>query len=112
MYAILEAGGKQHRVEPDMVLMVEKLAVEPGKTVEFDRVALIEQDGKVRIGSPWVKGAKVTCRVLSHLRGRKTEVSTRKPKSNIKRSLGHRQPYTRVRVEKIAVGRTRAKKES
>lgn len=112
MYAILETGGKQHRVEPDMVLMVEKLAVEPGKTVEFDRVALIEQDGKVRIGSPWVKGAKVTCRVLSHLRGRKTEVSTRKPKSNIRRRLGHRQPYTRVRVEKIAVGRTRTKKES
>jgi large subunit ribosomal protein L21 len=112
MYAILEAGGKQHRVEPDMVFTVEKLAVEPGKTVEFDRVALIERDGKVRIGSPWVKGARVTCRVLSHLRGRKTEVSTYKPKSNIKRRLGHRQPYTRVRVEKITVGRRRTTKES
>ncbi len=112
MYAILEAGGKQHRVEPDMELTVEKLAVEPGKTVEFDRVTFIERDGKARIGSPWVMGAKVTCRVLAHLRGRKTEVSTYKPKSSIKRRLGHRQPYTRVRVEKITVGRSRTKKES
>jgi len=112
MYAILEAGGKQHRVEPDMVLTVDKLAVEPGKAVEFDRVALVERDGKVRVGNPWVKGARVTCRVLSHLRGRKTDVSTYKPKGNIKRKVGHRQAYTQVRVEKITVGRSRTKKES
>jgi large subunit ribosomal protein L21 len=111
MYAILETGGNQHRVEPDMELMVEKLAVEPGETVAFDRVALIERDGKVRIGSPWLKGAKVTCRVLSHIRGRKVDASTRKPKSNIKRAMGHRQSYTRVRVEKITLGRSRATKE-
>ena len=112
MFAILEAGGMQHRVEPDLEFTVEKLVVEPGETVEFDHVALIERDGKVRIGTPWVKGAKVTCRVLSHLRGRKVLASTRKPKSGIQRGMGHRQPYTRVRVEKIAVGRSRTTKES
>jgi len=112
MYAILEAGGKQHRVEPDTVFVVEKLAAEPGKVIEFERVALIERNGKVRVGTPWVQRAKVTCRVISHFRGRKTQVSTYKPKSNIKRKLGHRQPYTRLRVEKITVGRSRTKKES
>ncbi len=112
MYAILEAGGRQHRVEPDTIFVVDKLAAEPGKAVEFDRVALIERDGKVRLGDPWVKNAKVTCRVLAHLRGPKTDVSTYKPKTNIKRKLGQRQTYTRLRVEKITVSRTRTKKES
>lgn len=112
MYAILEAGGRQHRVEPDMVFVVEKVAAEPGEAVEFDRVALIERDGKVSVGAPWVKNAKVTCRVLSHSLGRKTDVFTYRPKSNIKRRVGHRQPYTRLRVEKITVGRARSKKES
>ncbi|MCJ7823238.1 MAG: 50S ribosomal protein L21 [Armatimonadetes bacterium] len=95
-----------------MEFNVEKLVIEPGETVEFDRVALIEQDGKVQIGTPWIKGAKVTCRVLSHLRGRKVLASTRRPRSGIQRGMGHRQSYTRVRVEKIAVGRSRATKES
>jgi len=112
VYAILEAGGKQHRVEPETDLIVEKLAAEPGDKVEFDRVALVEREGKVRIGTPWIKGAKVTCRVLSHFRGRKTEIFTYKAKENIKRKKGHRQPYTRVRVEKITVGRSRTKKET
>ena len=108
MYAILDTGGKQYRVEPDETITVEKLPAEQGETVVFHRVALVERQGKVRLGTPWVKGAKVTCRVLSHGRGRKLDVSTYKPKDNIKRKLGHRQPYTRLRVEKITVGRSRA----
>jgi len=104
MYAIVETGGKQYRVEPNEVMAVEKLAAQPGETIELDRVALIEQDGKVTVGAPWVGGAKVICRVLGHGRDRKIEVFTYKAKENYKRTLGHRQPYTRVRVEQIVVG--------
>jgi len=105
MYAIIEAGGKQYRVEPEMVLRVEKLSAEPGEAVAFDRVALIAEGGNVRIGAPWVPGAKVTCRVLRHGKGPKLDVFTFKAKENRKRSLGHRQPYTELRVEAIAAGR-------
>ena len=74
MYAILEAGGKQYRVAPAEDIIVEKLTVELGEVVEFDRVALVEREGKVSVGTPWVKGAKVTCRVLAHEKGPKIDV--------------------------------------
>ncbi len=112
MSAIMESGGKQYRVAADDDIMVEKLAAEPGEVVEFDRVCLVERRGKVTLGAPWIKGAKVRCRVVSHGRGPKIEVFTYKAKENIKRKLGHRQPYTRLRVEKITVGRSPRKKES
>ncbi len=111
MYAILETGGKQYRVEPDSEVTVEKLAAEPGEVVEFDRVALVDSDGDVKVGAPWVKGAKVSCRVVSHGRGRKIDVFFFKAKENVKRKLGHRQPYTRLMVEEIKVGRRRRKKK-
>ncbi len=112
MYAILEAGGKQYRAAPEEDIVVESLAAQPGDVVEFDRVALVEREGKVTVGKPWVKGAKVTCRVVGHEKGRKVEVFFFKAKENIKRKRGHRQPYTRLRVEKIDLGRSRSKKES
>ncbi len=111
MYAIIEAGGKQYRVSADDSFAVEKLTAEPGETVEFDRVCLVMRDGKVTIGRPWIKGARVTCRVLGHGRGAKTDVFTYKAKENIKRKLGHRQPCTRVLVEKIAMRRSRTKQK-
>jgi large subunit ribosomal protein L21 len=112
MYAILETGGKQYRVEPDGEVVVEKLEAEQGGVVEFERVALVERDGKVKVGTPWVKGAKVTCRVLRHGRGRKIDVFFFKAKENVKRSLGHRQAYTRLRVEEIKVGRGGPRKKA
>jgi large subunit ribosomal protein L21 len=104
MYAIVETGGKQYRVAPAEDVFVEKLAAEPGEVVELDRVALVEEDGNVSVGTPWVEGAKVTCRVVAHGKGRKVDVFTYKAKENIKRKMGHRQQYTRLRVEKISVG--------
>ena len=104
MYAVIETGGKQYRVEPDEVLAVEKLPAEKGETVELDRVALVEQDGKVQVGAPWIVGAKVVCRVVSHGRDRKLDVFTYKAKSGYKRSKGHRQSYTQLKVEKILAG--------
>ena len=112
MYAILETGGKQYRVTPEQDLVVEKLEAERGQVVEFDRVALVERDGKVTVGTPWVKNAKVTCRVLDHGKGPKVVVFFYKAKENLKRKKGHRQPCTRLRVEKITVSRSRSKKES
>ena len=112
MYAIVETGGKQYRVEPDEIFHTEKVNAEPGAKVELEQVALVERNGKVRLGDPWIKGARVTCRVVSHGRGRKVDVFTYKAKENIKRKLGHRQSYTQLRVEKITVGRGRTKKES
>ena len=110
MYAVIKTGGKQYRIEPDEIFAVEKLSAGPGDQVEFDQVALVEQKGKVVVGTPWVKGAKVTCRVLSQTRGRKIRVFNYKAKENIKRSRGHRQSYTQLKVEKITL-RSRRKKE-
>jgi large subunit ribosomal protein L21 len=103
MYAIVKTGGKQYRVEPNAVMAVEKLAARTGDMVELEQVALVEQEGKVAVGSPWVQGAKVICRVLAHGRGPKVDVFTFKAKHNYKRKVGHRQPYTRLRVEQILV---------
>jgi large subunit ribosomal protein L21 len=104
MYAIVETGGKQYRATPEQDMLVEKLAAEPGQVVEFDRVALVEDDGKVTVGTPWVDGAKVMCRVLAHGKGRKVDVFFFKAKENLKRAKGHRQQYTRLRVEGITLG--------
>ncbi len=113
MYAILETGGKQYRATPEQNILVEKLEAEPGQVVEFDHVAMVEDDGKVSVGTPWVNGAKVTCRVLAHGKGRKVDVFFFKSKENLKRAMGHRQQYTRLRVEQITVAAaSRSKKES
>ncbi len=103
MYAIIETGGKQYRVEPDEVMSVEKLAAQPGDVVEFDRVALVSDEGDVRVGMPWVEGAKVVARVLAHGKDPKITVFTFKAKENYKRKKGHRQRHTRVQVESITV---------
>jgi len=104
MYAIVETGGKQYRATPEQDILVEKLEAEPGQAVEFDRVALVEDDGKVTVGTPWVDGAKVMCRVLAHGKGRKVDVFFFKAKENLKRAKGHRQQFTRLRVEGITLG--------
>jgi large subunit ribosomal protein L21 len=104
MYAIVETGGKQYRATPEQDILVEKLAAAPGEVVELDRVAMVDQDGSVMVGTPWVDGAKVICRVLAHGKGRKIDVFFFKSKQNLKRAMGHRQQYTRLRVEKITVG--------
>jgi large subunit ribosomal protein L21 len=102
MYAVIETGGKQYRVEPNEVFAVEKLDVANGDVVEFDKVALIQDEGKVLVGRPWVEGAKVVCRVLkAEGKDRKVVVFTFKAKKNVKRKKGHRQRFTQVKVEQI-----------
>ena len=104
MYAIIVTGGKQYRVSPEETVTIEKLPAQPGEQVVFDRVALVEQEGAVQVGTPWVEGARVTGRVVAHGRDKKVGVFTYRSKGGHKREKGHRQAHTRVRVEGIELG--------
>ncbi|RAL26646.1 50S ribosomal protein L21 [Thermoflavimicrobium daqui] len=101
MYAVVETGGKQYRVEKDSVLYIEKLDVQEGETVTFDKVLLVNKDGETVVGKPYVEGAKVTAKAVKHGRGKKIVVFKYKPKKNYKRKQGHRQPFTQVVIENI-----------
>lgn len=101
MYALIETGGKQYRVEKDSVLFIEKLDAAEGDTVTFEKVLLISNEGNVQVGSPLVANAKVTGKVLKQGRSKKITVFKYKPKKNYKKKQGHRQPFTRVVIESI-----------
>ncbi len=101
MYAIIETGGKQYRVQQGDVLNVEKLEANVGETVAIERVLVIEKDGNVQVGAPYVTGAKAVVKVVEHGKGEKIIVFKYKPKKNYRRKQGHRQPFTRVIVEAI-----------
>ena len=101
MYAIIETGGKQYRVAEGDMLTVEKLAVAEGEAVEFDRVLTVVKDGEVVVGKPVIDGAKVQAKVLAQGKEKKILVFKYKAKSNYRRRQGHRQPFTKVVIEKI-----------
>ena len=102
MYAVMETGGKQYRVEPGQVLVVEKLPGEPGQELAFDNLLMVVGDeGEPQIGTPYVSGAKVYGTVVSQERAKKILVFKYKAKSNYRRRQGHRQYQTRVRIERI-----------
>lgn len=102
MYAIIKTGGKQYVVEEGKVISIEKLDVEEGAEVTFDEVLLVSGDD-VKIGAPNVAGAKVTGKVLEQGKERKIRIFKYKAKSNYRRRQGHRQPFTKVKIEKIEV---------
>ena len=101
MYAIVETGGKQYRVKEGDVLRVEKLPVNEGETLVLDKVLLVSNDAGVKVGSPYVEGAKVTLEVQEQGRAKKIIVFKYKPKKNYRRKHGHRQPFTQVLVKSI-----------
>ena len=101
MYAIIETGGKQYKVEQGDVVFVEKLGVEEGETVTFDKVLVVGNDGNVTVGAPYVDGATVSATVVKNGKSKKITVFTYKPKKGEKRKMGHRQPYTQVKIEAI-----------
>ena len=101
MYAIIETGGKQLKVEAGDAIFVEKLEVEAGEKVTFDKVILVSNEGKVEVGNPYVKGMKVEGKVVSHGKGKKIIVFKMKAKKNYRRKQGHRQPYTKVEITSI-----------
>jgi large subunit ribosomal protein L21 len=101
MYAIIETGGKQLKVEVGQSIFVEKLDLEEGSEVVFDRVLAV-QDKSTKIGTPYVKGAKVSGKVEKQGKERKIVIYKYKPKKgSTRRKQGHRQPYTRVLIEAI-----------
>ena len=104
MYAIIETGGLQFRVEPGMKLNVPKINSEEGSTVKLDRVLLLAEDSDVEIGTPVVKNASVEANILEHGRGGKIIVYKRKRRKGYERTRGHRQDYTRIEIKTINKG--------
>ncbi len=102
MYAIIESCGKQYKVSEGDVVFFEKLDVEEGKKVTFSNVIVFSNDEKVEVGTPYVKGVKVEGKVVSHGKGKKIIVYKYKAKKNYRRTQGHRQPYSKVEITKIA----------
>ena len=103
MYAILESGGKQIQVSPGERIRVEKIDAEVGSTVEFDKVLMLNRDGEVELGRPYVEGARITGTVLEQGRAAKILVFKKKRRKQYRRTRGHRQPFTAVRIESIEI---------
>ena len=101
MYAIVEIAGQQFKVEKDRKVYVHRLAAEEGAQIEFDSVLLVDNDGQVKIGTPTVDGAKVTAKVLSHLKGDKVIIFKKKRRKTFERKNGHRQYLTQIQIESI-----------
>ena len=100
MFAIIQTGGKQFRVQNGDVIFVEKLNAAEGDTVDFE-VLMVEKDGEVQIGAPTLEGVKVQGKVLQHGKSQKILVFKYKAKKNVRRRKGHRQPFTKVEITAI-----------
>ena len=101
MYAVVKTGGKQFRVQEGDVIFVEKLNAEVDSTVELTEVLAVAKDGSVKVGTPVVAGAKVMAKVVSQGKAKKIVVFKYKPKKDYRKKTGHRQPYTKLVIEKI-----------
>lgn len=101
MYAVLETGSKQYRVAAGDTLEIERLPIEAGKSVTFDRVLLVNADGKVIVGSPTVTGATVEADVVAHKRGEKKLTFKMKRRKGYHRTVGHRAEMTRIKISEI-----------
>ncbi len=102
MYAIVDIAGKQFKVEKDQSIFAPRLEGEEGTSVTFDKVLLVDNDGKVKVGSPTVKGSKVSGKILEHIKGDKVIVFHKKRRKGYRKKNGHRQQFTKVLVENIA----------
>lgn len=101
MYAIVESGGKQYRVQAGDVVRVERIHGAVGETLELDRVLLVEHEAQVRVGQPYVPRAKVVARIVQQGRGRKVRVFKMKLRKGFRKTQGHRQDFTGLRIEEI-----------
>jgi len=101
MYAIVEIAGQQFKVEKDKKLFVQLLEAKEGDSVDFEKVLLVDNDGKVAVGTPTVKGAKVTAKVLGQVKGDKVLVFKKKRRKGYQKMNGHRQNYMQIQIENI-----------
>lgn len=111
MYAIVNIAGQQFKVEKDQKVYVNRLAGEEGSKVSFDEVLLIDKDGKIEVGAPNVKGASVSAKILSHVRGDKVLVFKKKRRKGYQKLNGHRQDLTQIQIEGIKTKTSKAKAE-
>jgi large subunit ribosomal protein L21 len=103
MYVIVDIAGQQMKVEQGQEVFVNRLEGKEGEKVEFDKVLLVDNDGKVKVGKPNVKGAKIDAKIVNHLRGDKVVVFKKKRRKGYQKSNGHRQDLTKVLIETITV---------
>ena len=101
MYAVIETGGKQYQVNVGDILFIEKLDAQADEGITFDKVIAVGKDDGLAVGAPYVEGATVAAKVLKNGKAKKVTVFTYKPKKGEKRKMGHRQPYTQVKIESI-----------
>lgn len=101
MYAVIETGGKQYRVQEGDTIFIEKVAGSEGESLSFDKVLLVSNGEEVKVGKPYVDGVSVEGNIVEHGKARKIVVFKYKAKKDYRKKQGHRQPYTRVKIEKI-----------
>jgi large subunit ribosomal protein L21 len=104
MYAVIATGGKQYRVSKDATLRVEKLNAEPGSTVEFGEVLLMGEGADVKLGTPLLKGSKVTATVVRHGKGEKVSIVKFRRRKHYLRQKNHRQAFTEVKITDFLAG--------
>ena len=102
MYAVIQSGGKQHRVSEGQVLKLEKLTSETGAIVDFDKVLMVANGDDISIGKPYVDGAKVSAEIVSHGRAKKIRIIKFKRRKHHLKQMGHRQWYTEVKITGIS----------
>ncbi|MCX6225486.1 MAG: 50S ribosomal protein L21 [Bacteroidia bacterium] len=104
MYAIVDIAGQQFKVVKDQKVYVHRLDAEEGTDMEFAKVLLIDNEGKVQVGNPVVEGAKIAAKILTHLRGDKVLVFKKKRRKGYQKLNGHRQNFTQIQIQDIILG--------
>ena len=104
MYAVVESGGKQYKVEEGMTVEIDKLGGEPGSVIELDRVLMLVDGEKVNIGNPYLKDARVSAEVIGEVKGKKVISFKKKRRKGYKKKIGHRQKCEKILIKKISGG--------
>jgi len=102
MYAVIQSGGKQHRVSEGLVLKLEKINSETGASIDFDKILMVADGENISIGKPYVDGAKVSAEIVSHGRGKKVKIIKFKRRKHHMKQMGHRQWFTEVKITGIS----------
>ncbi|MFL2754132.1 MAG: 50S ribosomal protein L21 [Gammaproteobacteria bacterium] len=101
MYAVIKSGGKQHKVAEGEIITLEKISAEEGAEIEFPEVLAVNKEGKLEVGSPLLKGAKVTAKIINHFKAPKVTIIKMKRRQDYRKKQGHRQNLTKVVIESI-----------
>ena len=104
MYAVIKSGGKQHKVSEGEEILLEKLSLDEGESIEFSEVLAVNKDGNLNVGKPLLEGAVVKGKVLNHLKTKKITVIKMKRRKDYRKKQGHRQNLTKVKIESISYG--------